>query len=81
MKGMREWTHNWKRRNWRTAAKKPVQRRALAAPGRAVIRRDVERVWVRISGDPGNELADALANRGVDDFTRNGVTGENEERQ
>jgi ribonuclease HI len=42
------------------------ERRPLAAAGRAAQRTEVEWRWVRgHAGDPGNERADALANRGV----------------
>ena len=83
MKGMQEWIHNWKRRNWLTAAKKPVSNVELwQRLDAAVDRHEVEWIWVKgHSGDPGNELADSLANRGVDDFARRGLIGENEERQ
>ena len=67
-KGITEWIHSWKARGWKTADKKPVKNddlwRALDA---ARARHQVEWRWVRgHAGDPGNERADALANRGVD---------------
>ena len=66
--GITTWIHGWKQRGWRTADKKPVKNvelwqrlEALAA------QHDVQWHWVRgHDGDPGNEAADALANRGVD---------------
>jgi len=66
--GITTWIHGWKQRGWRTAGKKPVKNvelwqrlEALAA------QHDVQWHWVRgHDGDPGNERADALANRGVD---------------
>jgi ribonuclease HI len=66
--GITKWIHGWKQRGWRTADKKPVKNvelwqrlEALAA------QHDVQWHWVRgHDGDPGNERADALANRGVD---------------
>jgi len=65
--GITTWIHNWKQRGWRTADKKPVKNvelwqrlDALAA------QHDVHWHWVRgHNGDPGNERADELANRGV----------------
>jgi ribonuclease HI len=65
--GITTWIHGWKQRGWRTADKKPVKNvelwqrlEALAA------QHDVQWHWVRgHDGDPGNERADALANRGV----------------
>jgi ribonuclease HI len=66
--GITVWIHNWKQRGWRTTDKKPVKNvelwqrlEALAAS------HDVRWHWVRgHDGDPGNERADELANRGVD---------------
>ena len=66
--GITAWIHAWKRRGWRTADNKPVKNvdlwqrlEAATAPHR------IEWHWVRgHSGDPGNERADALANRGVE---------------
>ena len=66
-KGMSEWLPNWKRRGWRTADKKPVRNAELwQALDALVAQHEVEWRWVRgHAGDPGNERADALANRGV----------------
>lgn len=65
--GITEWIHNWKLRGWKTADKKPVknvdlwQRLDALASAHTVHWR-----WVRgHAGDPGNERADGLANRGV----------------
>jgi ribonuclease HI len=68
-KGISEWIHGWKRNGWKTSDKKPVknadlwqQLDVLAAQHR------VEWLWVKgHAGDPGNERADALANRGIDE--------------
>jgi ribonuclease HI len=69
-KGISEWIHDWKRRGWRTAAKQPVKNaelwRALDELARA---HEVEWFWVKgHAGHPENERADALANRGADEF-------------
>ncbi len=66
--GIQEWMTNWIRRGWRTADNKPVKNvdlwRRLSAE---VARHHVQWRWVRgHSGDPHNERADALANRGVE---------------
>lgn len=65
--GITTWIHNWKKRGWKTADHKPVknvdlwQRLELLAAAHRVDWR-----WVRgHAGDPGNERADELANRGV----------------
>lgn len=68
MHGVQRWMPNWKRNGWRTADKKPVKNVELwQALDAEVARHEVTWVWVKgHSGDPGNERADALANRGVD---------------
>jgi ribonuclease HI len=73
-KGITEWIAQWKQRGWKTAARKPVKNadlwRELDA---AVISHQVEWRWVKgHSGDPGNEKADELANRGIDEMLASG---------
>ncbi len=65
--GITEWIHNWKRRGWVTADKKPVKNADLwQALDQATQRHTIEYHWVKgHAGDPGNEKADALANAGV----------------
>ena len=67
-KGITEWIHGWKARGWRTAAKQPVKNVDLWQRLDALVaEHDVQWHWVRgHNGDPGNERADALANRGVE---------------
>ncbi len=66
--GITTWIHGWKARGWKTAAKTPVKNVELWQRLDALnAAHDVQWRWVRgHSGDPGNERADALANRGVD---------------
>jgi len=66
--GITTWIHNWKRRGWRTADNKPVKNDDLwKRLDGLVAAHAVEWHWVRgHTGDPGNERADQLANRGVD---------------
>ena len=66
-KGITEWIHGWKRRGWKTADNKPVKNDDLwrkleeMAAGH-----EVDWRWVKgHAGDPGNERADGLANRGA----------------
>ena len=68
LKGITEWMANWKRRGWKTAAKKPVKNEDLwRRLDAAISNHDIEWIWVKgHSGNPGNELADQLANLGVD---------------
>ena len=70
MHGITEWMANWKKRGWKTAAKKPVKNQDLwIALDEAIARHDIEWRWVKgHNGTPGNELADALANRGIDEL-------------
>ena len=70
MDGIREWLPNWKKRGWKTSNKKPVKNVDLwQALDAATGRHDVEWRWVRgHTGNPGNEEADALANRGIDEL-------------
>jgi ribonuclease HI len=69
-KGISQWIHDWKRRGWRTADRKPVKNADLWRRLDELARgHDVEWHWVRgHSGHPGNERADALANRGIDEM-------------
>jgi ribonuclease HI len=64
-----EWLANWKKRNWQTAAKKPVVNKDLwQRLETAAERHRVKWHWVRgHSGHSENERADRLANRGIDE--------------
>ena len=63
MKGITEWIAQWKLRNWKTAAKKPVKNVDLwQRLEQAVSRHHVDWRWVKgHSGVPENERADELA--------------------
>jgi ribonuclease HI len=65
--GITSWMANWERNGWRTSDKKPVKNADLwQRLAKAVARHDVQWLWVKgHAGDPGNERADALANRGM----------------
>ncbi|MFW5970031.1 MAG: ribonuclease HI [Halofilum sp. (in: g-proteobacteria)] len=69
MKGVTEWMPGWKKRGWRTAARKPVANRDLWERLDAAIQRhEIQWEWVRgHTGQDGNERADRLANRGIDE--------------
>ena len=69
-KGITEWIENWKRRNWRTAAKKPVKNAELWQELDAeAARHEIDWHWVKgHSGHRENEIADQLANRGIDEL-------------
>ncbi len=70
-KGVELWMEGWKRKNWKTAAGKPVANRDLwEALNEALRQHEVRWEWVRgHQGHPGNERADGLANRGVESIT------------
>ena len=67
--GITEWIRNWKAKGWRTASKQPVKNLELWQRLDALVEQgghQIEWRWVKgHSGDPGNERADALANKGV----------------
>jgi ribonuclease HI len=69
MKGVTEWMPGWKKRGWRTASRKPVANRDLWERLDAAIQRhEIDWEWVRgHTGQAGNERADQLANRGIDE--------------
>ena len=66
-KGISEWIHSWKKRDWRTANKKPVKNDDLWKELDLLTQRHhIEWLWVRgHSGHDGNEHADRLANLGA----------------
>ncbi len=70
LKGITEWIPGWKAKGWRTASKQPVKNVELWQQLDALVQQGGHRIdwrWVRgHNGDPGNERADALANRGVE---------------
>ena len=70
MDGINDWMPNWKKRGWKTAAKKPVKNKDLwQSLDAAVGRHDIDWRWVKgHDGNAGNEHADALANRGIDEL-------------
>lgn len=70
LQGITEWMPNWKSRGWKTAAKKPVLNLDLwQALDAEVARHTVAWHWVKgHSGHAGNEAADQLANRGIDEL-------------
>jgi len=71
MEGINSWIEGWKKRGWKTSARKPVKNQDLwRALDDAVARHDIKWHWVKgHAGVEGNEKADALANRGIDELT------------
>ncbi len=70
MDGINTWMPNWKKRGWKTAARKPVKNQDLwRLLDDAIQRHDIKWVWVKgHDGNLGNEEADELANRGIDEL-------------
>ena len=68
--GIMEWLANWKRRGWKTAARKPVKNVDLwQRLDKATEGHDIEWAWVKgHSGHRENELADELANKAIDEL-------------
>lgn len=69
-KGITEWLPGWKKKNWKTAARKPVKNSDLwMLLDEQNQRHNVKWCWVKgHSGHRENELADDLANRGIDEM-------------
>ena len=70
LKGINEWMENWKKRGWKTAAKKPVKNVDLwQRLDKARESHEIEWAWVKgHSGHIENEIADELANQGIDEL-------------
>ena len=70
MDGINSWIHNWKKNNWKTANKKDVKNKDLWIQlDNLVSKHNIAWEWVKgHSGNPGNEKADELANRGIENL-------------
>ena len=70
MHGITDWIENWKKRGWKTAAKKPVKNEDLwRRLDKARDQHEINWQWVKgHSGHRENELVDALANQGIDEL-------------
>ena len=68
--GITIWLHNWKKRGWKTSGKKPVKNIDLwQRLEKEAGLHDVKWLWVKgHSGHRENEIADQLANQGIDDL-------------
>lgn len=69
--GITQWIDNWKKRGWKTANKQPVKNIDLWRRLDVLAQQhQVRWHWVKgHRGHPENELADQLANRGIDEMT------------
>jgi len=68
--GISEWLQGWKQRGWKTSNKQPVKNDDLwRRLDTAASRHQIEWLWVKgHAGHDGNERADQLANRGVEEI-------------
>jgi ribonuclease HI len=70
LKGITEWLQGWKAKGWKTASKQPVKNVDLWQKLDVLVNfsgHTIDWRWVKgHAGDPGNERADALANKGVE---------------
>ncbi len=71
LQGVTEWLSGWKKNGWKTAAKKPVKNVDLwQALDKELSRHKINWHWIKgHSGEPGNEMADLLANQAIDQHT------------
>lgn len=73
--GITTWLAGWKQKGWKTAGRKPVKNVDLwQALDEQNQRHQVEWQWVKgHSGHRENEIADQLANRGIDELGAQGA--------
>ncbi|MFK8048809.1 MAG: ribonuclease HI [Halioglobus sp.] len=69
-KGITEWLAGWKKKSWKTAGRKPVKNADLwQLLDEQNQRHEVTWRWVKgHSGHRENDIADELANRGIDEL-------------
>ena len=70
MDGITSWIHGWKKNKWKTANKKPVKNIELWQElDQLANQHEITWKWVKgHAGIPGNERADELANKGIDNL-------------
>ena len=70
MDGLTKWIHGWQKNGWKTADRKPVKNAELWQALDALAKQhEIKWLWVKgHAGHPGNERADQLANRGIDEL-------------
>ena len=70
MQGITSWINNWKKNNWKNSAKKDVKNKDLWIElDKYVAKHNVKWNWVKgHSGHEKNEIADLLANKGIDNI-------------
>jgi len=75
--GITRWLEGWKKKGWKTSARKPVKNADLwLALDEENQRHEVSWHWVKgHSGHEENERTDQLANRGIDELLRQNTAG------
>ena len=70
MDGITSWIENWKKNNWKNSSKKDVKNKDLWMElDELVSKHNIKWNWVKgHSGHKKNEIADALANKGIDNL-------------
>ncbi len=68
MQGITSWIDNWKKNNWKSSSNKDIKNKALWVElDKYVEKHNVKWSWVKgHSGHKQNEIADQLANKGID---------------
>ena len=68
--GIESWIHSWKKNGWKTASKKPVKNKELWMKVDKLNQfHNVSWSWVKgHSGNRENDIADMLANKGIDEI-------------
>jgi ribonuclease HI len=69
--GITQWVLKWKSNNWRNSDKKEVKNKDLWEKLDLEVRRHKKVIWHWVkghSGHPENDIADQLANRGIDEL-------------
>ncbi len=67
-KGITEWMTNWKRNGWKNAKRQPVKNADFCKALDEEVKRHIDVQWFWVRGHMGhreNEMADALANKGL----------------
>lgn len=69
--GINDWIHNWVKKDWRTASKKPVANKELWIKLNELKNKQEDIKFIKVQGHAGvelNELADDLANKGMNEY-------------
>lgn len=71
--GMNEWIHGWIKKNWKKSNKKPVENKELWVNLNELRNKQSSVKFIKVKGHDGvelNELADQLANKGMDEIRK-----------